>query len=110
MEDYSELEGKVIDFIHDNGELVKCKIVGCEYDIGITIVNAKDKEDYLLCVIGPSSSLGEAVVDFRGYRKCFEYYIEQIKNGSIDIAAAILHTAYRNRGSKPDINNCAFGQ
>jgi len=54
--DFPELEGKVVTFI-TNGDPVEVQgiVVGCNYDIGITIVNTEDKTDKLLCMNGKVS-------------------------------------------------------
>ena len=81
-----ELEGKVIDF--NRGDLVKKGlVVGCDREIGITIVDNSDHNSYLLCLTGPSSPLWtsrfpettENALRLTEHYKIFEYLVDQIK-------------------------------
>ena len=58
QKDYSKLEGKGVIYISPSG-FYRCegKVVGCDPEIGITIVNANDPDHYLFCVKGPASPL-----------------------------------------------------
>ena len=52
--DYPELEGKEITVIH-SVESYTGIVVGCNRDIGITIINKDDHDHYLACLQGPSA-------------------------------------------------------
>lgn len=57
MDKYEALEGKIIDFIKSSGEIIKARVVGCDPDIGITIVAKNNSNWYLACSNGPLSPL-----------------------------------------------------
>jgi hypothetical protein len=57
QKDFPELEGKEIQYKFLDGEQMTGVVVGCNYDIGITIMQP-ESDVYLLCVNGPSSPLG----------------------------------------------------
>ena len=52
---YEELEGKTIVWFENSGKEYEGYVAGCDYDIGITIVDAEDKEHNLTCLNGPYS-------------------------------------------------------
>jgi len=89
--DYSEFEGKVIKYTMLGNREFDGLIVGCDYDIGITIVNAKDKKQYLYCLLGPSSypELYETDRDYSWYNEVFESGISMLKEGFLDLR--IIH-------------------
>ena len=88
--DYSVLEGKEVKFIDKNKKYYKHDtvgvIIGCDKDIGITIVEKHDNKHYLLCHPGPSSTImtknshlsEQSVV-------VFDFIVTLIKDGIIDI-------------------------
>jgi len=84
--DFPELEGKIITFI-PNGEPVEVQgvVVGCNYDIGITIVNAEDKTDKLVCMNGSVSKYHIK----NNYKRRFYSAIRMIETGFFDAA---IHT------------------
>ena len=79
---YEKLEGKVIDFVYSDNEVVKGLVVGVDPDIGITIVQNDNHKYNLLCLIGPSSPRWEEHWDPGPER--FEFICDQIKKGFID--------------------------
>jgi hypothetical protein len=57
-EDYSQYEGKEITIEDDGGyesHFYTGIVIGCDYDLGITIINKNDTKYYLMCLNGPSS-------------------------------------------------------
>jgi len=110
MENYEELEGKIIDY-SDNSIIYKGKVIGCDPDIGITIINLNDPNNYLLCLIGPSSSLWDNSFDLKLNKKTFKVIVNQIKNGKINIPA--INKARKNNYTPPataSAATCPFGQ
>ena len=53
--DYSKLEGKEIKILNAASGCGRGIIIGCDPDIGITIVDAEDKDLYIHCLIGPAA-------------------------------------------------------
>ena len=52
--DYKELEGVIID-LEWRGKDYKAKVIGCNFDIGITIIDNDEPTRKFLCLNGPSS-------------------------------------------------------
>lgn len=112
---YEELEGKIID-CYNEGIHKKGRVVGCDPDIGITIVDKDDPNDYLLCLIGPSSPLW--IKNNEGYCKkrhkiLFEELVDQIKKGKHDWPETKkLWSAHFKKAivGKASAEFCAFGQ
>lgn len=113
--DYPELEGKEV--LVDTGEGIKTGIVvGCNYDIGISIINKEDKQDYLLCGSGPGapnyiSDLTDK--EIKAEKAIFYSHVRLIKKGfipanSIDRIYAFTNTNGIN--SNPTADSCPFGQ
>ena len=116
-EDYEKLEGKIIDFVYTdfikNKKLkTQGKVIGCDPDIGITIVNANDPNHYLLCLTRPSSSLWCDDINLERNELLFNELIKQIKKGKYieeDIDNIMIQFEIRV-GFKPTAENCPFGQ
>ena len=53
MENREELHKVTV--VMPSGEMREGLVVGCDYNVGITLVNAKDTKEYLLCGSGPLS-------------------------------------------------------
>ena len=86
---YEYLEGKKV--IYNNGiEVVTEGIVALiDADIGITIVNAHDKEDYLICMSMPRSPKWEdrwnTIEEYKESNKEFHFFVKGIKKGEIKL-------------------------
>ena len=85
--DYEKFEGRTIKVIDYIGDEISGLIVGCDYDIGITIVNADNKNEYLSCLRGPSSGFIKLYCDsdYEYYNEMFENYIAMFNEGFYDI-------------------------
>ncbi len=111
---YEELENIPFTYI-DGDKSIEVKAVGIDFDIGITIVNAKDSKEYVLCILGPLAPQNKDKKEkyFLGYQKVFDFTIEQIKNGALIRETFIEMTnkaTKRIPGYEPSIESCAFGQ
>ena len=103
-----ELEGKVIDvFDYDGSFLAKGKVIGCDYDIGITIVDKDDPDEFLYCWIGKSSSLWKNHWDAsdKTLSDEFDSYVNQIKGGCFEYSKITGETT-----PAASAKVCPFGQ
>ena len=120
--DYSEFEGDVIDYFSPKGEHHKAKIAGCEYEVGLTVVDA-DSGDYLYCAHGPATKIGNKFFRtperLRMHKILFLSAMAQIRKGRFDTRKDIELTGMlMNRhasgiskcGHKPSAEFCAFNQ
>jgi hypothetical protein len=114
--DYPELEGNKVDYLGlDEGDLVG-KVVGFDYDIGITIVDVNDKNNYLLCINGPNSPLGKANKNLVKYKRIFYAIVGLIEKGKmhIDEVEDIISDPGEYPSSpfqsQPSSKSCAFNQ
>jgi len=109
-------EGKRVTVYFDDSN-VEAIVVGCNRDIGISLVHAKDKEKYLFCLNGPLSPL------YRGKRgtkgkilKAFSIARKMIKNRYVDLTSDgdITEIAHQLNGGGPinsaTVERCPFGQ
>jgi hypothetical protein len=114
-----KLEGKVVDFVDRDGEHENGLVVGCEFDIGITVVNEDNHDDFLYCLIGPSSSVakdmrekfGDEAMDdgYSKYKRMFDNAAQQIATGTLD-ASELIRSNPSSHGSQPSAETCPFGQ
>lgn len=88
-DDHSELEGKVITFISRDKEYTGV-VVGCNRSVGVTIVNAKNKDEYLCCLVGPVAP------GFKKFRDAsvpatdtMDYLIQGIIDGEVSMDKAV---------------------
>ena len=110
--DYDYLVGKEVDYQGMTGI-----VIGCDYWIGITIVNKKNKEDYLACLQGPMVFIEPD--DKEEHKKWYEKrysalffsFVRQIKKGKmeLDIVSKIINRR-RRRSSGPTAEFCPFNQ
>ena len=109
-----EFEGKVVKYIGSGWDDIEGVIVGCEYDIGITLVNNNNKDDYLYCLKGPGSYPELYTKDscYAFYDDVFENIIEMFKGGFFDVK--IAKEVGRKFGEKsrlpPSSDSCAFNK
>jgi len=99
-------EDKIIDFITIDGYKYKGRVVACVKDIGITIVNADDPEDFLHCLKmknAPNFSNQKGAVTKT--RRRFTELRKGIIKGIIDLESQWDITT----GVNPNHTNCPFG-
>ncbi|MCK9369220.1 hypothetical protein M0R04_04715 [Candidatus Dojkabacteria bacterium] len=113
---HPKLEGRIITFKNDNwknGKIHFGRVIGCDYDIGITIVDIEDTDTKLCCLNGPASLHGKYkfinyLESMLTYDKSFEYILGVIRsNGLYDTQER------RQRAGEPsngygEQNTCSF--
>ncbi len=114
--DFPELEGKEVLFIATDGEEIQGIVVGCNFDIGISIVAKDNHSLYLSCLNGPSAA--NYVKDERAdklHPELFYLEVEQIKKGVIKSTKTdkIIRKYYPLYGlamplKNPTIDDCSF--
>lgn len=114
--DYSQYEGKVIRYVQQSDwPWANCdfmgRVIGCDYDIGITIVKDDDPDTYLWCLHGPSSPMAKELYEeapylIEEYSAIFDEAIAGIEVGSI-IRQIDFFEAIDGRAASGD--TCAFG-
>jgi hypothetical protein len=112
QDDFPELEGKVI-IVDLGGAVYGGLVVGCNRGVGVTIVNAEDRYDYLFCLRGcvaPGHIKGKEKHD----KVVFEYTLQAIKDGVFNLDE--LQQALVDAGLSATINcgasaaRCAYAQ
>ncbi|GAJ14278.1 unnamed protein product [marine sediment metagenome] len=111
QKDFPELEGIIIDWYYPDqpDEKVKGLVVGCNYDIGVTIVNADDKTDYLTCLKGPQTVGGRK--DEKWHKTSFYATVGMLRKGVYRASVqrkirTIMDPIYR--GYKKDYDDITF--
>lgn len=107
QKDFPELEGKTIIYEYPDGDTVSGVVVGCNLDVGITVVDADDKDHYLMCITG-------AVVPGGGNMHVLPetvliYTIEALQLGHFKIQDA-MRAGYVFGAGNCTGSNCAYGQ
>ena len=111
--DYSVLEGKEVKVLDSKFDKDKIGIViGCDRDIGITIINKYNKNNYILCLAGPSSpQFKECSTTIKVTLMYFDFITTQIRDGIIDWDI-IKKYAYKleklKQFSKASSETCSF--
>ncbi len=107
---YSELEGKIVYFPDTAEGAANGRVIGCDPDIGITIVDLVDDNRFLLCLLGDSAPQRKA----GGYKKdthiIFPIIIRLIESGVIDYVPIHEVTFFGGSPAGPSQGDCAFGQ
>ena len=84
QKDYEKLEGKEITVIAYDGTEFKCKVAGCHYDIGITIVMNENKKgmvvgENLVCWTSDDIAIKNNKTTLNNYKALFYHVVSQIK-------------------------------
>ena len=114
--DYSKYEGLVLEARGFTG-ISKVLVVNCDPDIGLTIVNANDVDDYVACVHCHMSPHTKKVRNFSmdKQRQVFNLCVEKINSGfwDFDTLTNISEEVYMSDdkiGANPSSVRCAFSQ
>ena len=116
---YEKIEQmKDVSLLTIDGNLYKVKIVGCEPEVGITVIEKAIPSHILMCQLGPSSPQWKNIPKYRQDIKesvaTFDFIVDQIEQSKlIDIKAVV---AFREKafdtGALPTAvitsNFCAF--
>ena len=90
------------------------KLVDIDVDIGITIINRDDPEDFLRCLAGPGANVGQTggwEAHPGLYEEIFKGIINEIKEGFMDLTSNEITDRYNvNPGSNPGPDSCAFNR
>lgn len=83
--DYSDLEGKEITYINP-WDGIECDgiVVGCDFDIGISIVSKENPDYYVYCLLGPSAPNAPPIELYQIYPAMFYTAVRMIKKGTLD--------------------------
>ena len=112
MKDYSKLEKETVDYTNGGGETVECLVVGCDPDIGTTLVAKDNNGRYVFCSHGPLSPRFKGIPLSEGTRgqmsQVFKIVIKGIKKGSLKLSD--FDILYINCGTDASRDTCAFGQ
>ena len=116
--DYPSLGGRIVEYDASKGDgdgsqdrFYTGLVVGCNTDIGITIVNAQDKDDYLVCITGPVAPGGSNVKNWD--QGIWEYMVNAINCGLVEVSeirkfTGATYAPFWSGG--PSGNMCAYGQ
>lgn len=101
---YAHLEGKEITVIGANNQTIIGIVGGCDYDIGLTIVE-KDTKDYVFCYIGPLADPGKhSSLYYMMHNKIFNALVSCLETG-------VLHLPkIYNEHAEPSAKTCPFNQ
>ena len=109
--DFPELEGEEATNQNDT----ECVIAGCNYDVGITCVDRKDKTAELFCINGPSSPYYKLFCDSYPtyadkYSELFYKTVEFLKQGRVITDKEIYEivTLPSGRSILPGSIKCAY--
>ena len=112
--DYSELLEKDFD-VKINGSTCHGKLVGIDYDIGITIVSKEDPDNYLVCLRGEPvcrKMFPGHKFDLKLHNALFTVIADGIKAGVVDCAEyeRVLSDMSGMIPGTASSSRCAFNQ
>lgn len=115
MSKYSDLEKKQVTFKFSKGKLAgtsfSSTVVGCDINIGISVIKDEDKS-YCLCLNGPSSPLWKnKELTKKQYKEIFNASVNRLKSGVFNVNEFLdsLRHLYIVT-SEPVPSDCPFGQ
>ncbi|MCK9369221.1 hypothetical protein M0R04_04720 [Candidatus Dojkabacteria bacterium] len=96
----------------NNGNPVHARVVGCDYFVGISIVNARYPKERLTCIHGPLSPKNrEKLKDpelLKQYERKFQYFLDIMRTNKVyDVDLKNDFTGIEKAPSGR-INTCAF--
>ena len=89
------------------------QVVGCNYDIGLSIVSANRLDHYLLCFNGHYSPQVQKheVTESGSYDKVFLKAVKMVKSGVMDLeelTAYIDELGSELSSSNPTVDSCSY--
>lgn len=106
--DYPELEGKII-YVFSGSETQPGLVVGCNTSVGITIVDVRDKDSYMVCITGEVAPGGSNISDWD--QGIWQYLINSIGEGKVSTPSCRKFMPIgRNGNGCPDGHDCAYRQ
>ncbi|MBW2597028.1 MAG: hypothetical protein JRC93_13900 [Deltaproteobacteria bacterium] len=115
QKDYSHLEGKKIKVLNVASGCGYGLVIGCDLDIGITIVDFEDHDLYLHCLIGPESpNFCHSQEARERHKRAFVFYVDWLEKG-VDYDLGIDPLTGKPEKSaylagRPTALTCPFGQ
>lgn len=114
MTKFSDLEKKKVEFKFSEGRLsgtsFSTTVVGCDLDIGISIIKDEGKT-YCLCLNGPSSPLWTKNMTKKVYKEIFKKATTRIQTGIFDVNEFLNELRPLDiTTSEPVPEDCPFGQ
>ena len=108
MEELEKRQLEVIDYEETKRTGI---VVGCEYDVGITIID-KQTNEYLLCLHGPLSREWTEHHVEESYKIMFDYMVSQIKEEWMSLLDILQFLNANEGGAAYDASEeiCPFGQ
>lgn len=117
---YKDLEGKTVEIeIHFEGSIenFRGKVALADRDIGMTIVDENNKDDYLLCLICKGSPKwkknNDDELEIKRTQEIFDKIVDDIKNNRKIVSTDIdniykKYNNYRSTGYWASAENCPF--
>ena len=117
MDKYEKLEGKKIRCFRPENIEYNGIVVGCDPDIGISIVSTDDKDKFIICLPGRSSTVKKLYhkMTTNQYKSIFNETVEYIEEGEINLDkfdsywGSVLNKE-KVMGGRPNAKSCPFGQ
>jgi len=112
QKDFPDLEGKIINYINSEGKKLPVKVMGCNFDLGITLALATDNKNNQFCSHG-SLSPNKSQYFPDTWEKEFYASVRMINYGTLTsgIATAILNDTGYTKIYTADYNHnfsCVF--
>ena len=106
MKNYEHLEGKVIKFVTGD-KIFDARVSLIDHDIGITLVDANDKDNYLSCLIMPGSPKWNKSwnVSLEEVESDFQEFISFIEEGVFTVVPVGMDALL---GCKVSAEHCPF--
>ena len=82
-------------------------VIGCNRQVGITIVDANNKDIFIVCYAGPILP-GHQPDEFKDITVFFNTLVEQVQNGYVDVS--ILQNMQLQNYGKCTGANCAYSR
>ena len=97
-------EDKIITFISVDGEEFKARVISCVKDVGISIVNANNSNDFLFCLHMKNSPQFKGT---RGQISITRKQFTRVRNGIIE--GEVDRSSVRTYGATASASTCPFG-
>jgi hypothetical protein len=104
---HKSLEGKKVIFIDSNGKETVGIITGCNKDIGISIQEKENMENYLLCLLCPSApNFGDSTEkENKEAQQLYKLIVKQLLMGKADVRKLSVVSF-----EEPTADFCPFSQ
>jgi hypothetical protein len=109
-DDRPDLEGKIIPYVHGDGDTYSSLVVGCNRSVGVTLIDPNNKKHYHICLRGPALPVNDVEWCNGAYDELYDVLCLMIENGEVRPAELLEIAGHKGASGQPSGKTCAYSQ